>query len=59
MTIPIFSIKETDDGRIELRVGRKEVGSFNHDEHGWISMVAAANLFEATAKAVGAKFERR
>lgn len=60
MSVPKFWI-ETPDGdeeHMELFVGEKSVGSFNHDEHGWSGMNAAKKLFENVAKAVGAPIEQ-
>jgi len=59
--VPKFWIEEVDhnEEQLEFFVGETSVGSCNHDEHGWDGMKLAADLFEKTAKAVGAKFARK
>lgn len=53
-----FWIEAANEESIELFVGEKSVGSFNHDTHGWSVMSDVEKLFEAIAKAVDSKFER-
>jgi hypothetical protein len=61
MTPPPFIVLEKDgsEENLEFYIGDKLVHSCNHDEHGWAGMEAATNLFEVTAKTLGATFERR
>jgi hypothetical protein len=54
-----FWIEQTDDETVEMFVGERSVGSFNHDEHGWSGIGEAEKLFENVAKALGANFEKR
>jgi len=54
-----FWIERKDDEHMELFVGDKSVGSFNHDEDGWGGMTKAERLFEKVATAVGAALEQR
>lgn len=51
--------KDGDEEHLSFYVGTKLVGDASHDEHGWAGMKSMADLFESTAKALGAKFERR
>jgi hypothetical protein len=59
--MPKFWIETTPGGeeQEEFFVGKKSVGCFNHDTHGWQGMRDAEKLFENTAKTLGAAFERR
>lgn len=54
-----FWIMSKDDEKIEMFVGEKSVGTFDHDTHGWSGMRDAEKFFERIATAVGAKFEKR
>lgn len=58
MSVAKFWIENLDDETVELFVGEKSVGTFNHDSHGYSSMRDVVKLFEVIAKEVGAKFER-
>ena len=58
MSAPKFWIENLDDETIELFVGERSVGTFNHDSHGYSAMRDVVKLFEKTAKEVGAKFEQ-
>lgn len=59
MNPPKFWVEALEDEHVELFVGETSVGVFNHDEHGFSAMNDALRMFERTAKAVGAEFERR
>jgi len=60
-SLPAFIVleKEGSEENLDFYIGNKLVHSCNHDEHGWAGMELATNLFEVTAKTLGAKFERR
>ncbi|WP_439398762.1 hypothetical protein ACRQ5Q_15290 [Bradyrhizobium sp. PMVTL-01] len=53
-----FWVENHDDEQIELFVGEKSVGSFNHDTHGYSAMRDVQKLFENIANALGEKFEK-
>jgi len=46
-----------DDEKLTITVNGEEVGSFNHDEHGWEGMDIAVSLAAKIAEACGAEFE--
>jgi len=53
MKIPKFWIESSKDDSIELFVGEKSVGTFNHDEHGWQGMRDSEELFIKIANTLG------
>ena len=45
-----LTIASDGDEHIQILLDGEQVGSFNHDEHGWSGMFSAADLAIAIAK---------
>lgn len=57
--LPKLVLDRPDPETLEVRVGKKYVGSANHDEHGWSGMSAVEELAKSMAKALGLKVKRK
>lgn len=53
----VVSLEHVSGEEFEVRVNGDEVGTFNHDTHGWSGMEAAAAFAHRVADATGAIFE--
>lgn len=48
---------EGNSDRVEMFIGEKSVGTFDHDRHGYTGMRDAIKMFEGIAKALGTRYE--
>lgn len=52
-----ITLNRTDDERLTILVDGEEVGSFDHDQHGWSGMEAAEKLATRMAGKLGIEVE--
>lgn len=52
-----FVIRHIDDEAFDIECNKQDVGSFNHDQHGWSGMEAAERLVQRIASVTGATVE--
>lgn len=52
-----LTLNQPDDERLTILVNGDEVGSVNHDQHGWAGMEAAEKLARRIAAKLGIEVE--
>jgi hypothetical protein len=60
MTTPrhtVMTLNQPDEEHLTILIDGEEVGSFDHDSHGWAGIEAGANLAMSIAKKLGLEIE--
>lgn len=52
-----ITIKRTYDESFSVSIGEKNLGSFNHDQHGWDGMEAVESIIEGIATELNIEIE--